>query len=236
MSRMSNPTQNRAPGGIPTGGQFARNGQTESEVCLDDSSAPSRFASNAAGRSGPVPQYIEGAQAYRSEVRQAQAYLRDFRTGDVVAITSEQGQEHFAKITRDRLSDGDYGSPESRTLGVSLGTNRYSYDVNSHKLALGQMGMRHIRPDEQSAANTQFAAADDAWAITKQERIDAANVRLVAANLPAVGEQAVAWEGTASEVRGTVHDMTERGSVGFVIDGRPGSSLVPAESVSRVAG
>ncbi len=230
---MSNPT--RITSGVPTGGQFARNGQAESAVTLDETpaaSVESRFATNGSQRAAAVPQYKEGAQPYQAELRQAMTYLAGFKTGDTVVVTGEQGHEHFAKITSDRRSDGEYGSPESRTMRASLGKNKYTYDVDAHKLAMGKVGMRHTRPDEQQAAGAQFEQADAAWAVAKQERIDVANNRLAAADLPAVGEPAVAWEGTPSETRGTVHDMTERGSVGLVVEGRPGTSVVPADSVS----
>lgn len=192
----------------------------------------SRFATNGAQRSAAVPQYKEGAQPYQAELHQATTYLAGFKTGDTVVVTGEQGQEHFAKITSDLLSDGEYGSPESRTLRASLGTNKYSYDVDSHKLAMGKVGMRHARSDEQQAADTQFEQADAAWAIAKQQRVDEANIRLAAVNLPAVGKPAVAWEGTASEIRGIVHGMTDRGSISLIIDGRVGAGIVPAEAVS----
>lgn len=194
--------------------------------------AESRFATNGSQRSTPVPKYKEGAQPYQAQLRQAQTYLSGFKTGDTVVVTGEQGQEHFAKITRDRRSDGEYGSPESRTLGASLGTNKYTFDVDSHKLAMGKVGIRHARPDEQEAADSQFAQADAAWAVTKQQRVDEANIRLAAINLPAVGKPAVAWEGTASEIRGIVHGMTDRGSISLIIDGRVGAGIVPAAAVS----
>ncbi len=207
--------------------------QSVSRIEPPDSPAESRFATNGSQRAAAVPQYKEGAQPYQAELRQAMTYLAGFKTGDTVVVTGEQGQEHFAKITSDRRSDGEYGSPESRTMRASLGTNKYSYDVDSHQLAMGKVGMRHARPEEQEAADTQFAQADAAWAVTKQQRVDEANIRLAAANLPSVGEPAVAWERTTSELRGTVLDITERGDyVSLVISGRPGPSLVPADSVS----
>ena len=231
---MTNPNPVRVSAGVPDGGRFARSGRAESAVTLDDAPATpvSRFATNGNQRQAPVPQYMEGGQPYKAELRQAMTYLRDFGQDDVVVVTGEQGQEHFAKITSDRLSGGEYGSAESRTLRASLGVNKYTYDVDAHRLATGKLGMRHASPDEQDAAAAQFAAADVDWAIARLEREDQANTRLAAANLPAVGEQAVAWEGTPSEIRGIVHDMTDRGSVAFIVKGRPGTSLVPAESVS----
>ncbi len=229
---MSNPT--RVSSGVPTGGQFTRNDHSESPVTLDEAAEPavSRFATNGSQRSTPVPKYMEGARTYASELRQAMAYMRDFSKDDVVVVTGEQGHEHFAKITRDRLSDGDYGSAESRTLSASLGTNKYTHDVTSHKLAMGQVGMRHIRPDEQAAADAQFADAEAAWAVPKAERLFEGQHPAGGRQPAAVGEQAVAWEGTSSEVRGTVHTMTDRGSVALIIEGRVGAGSVPAGAIS----
>lgn len=230
---MTNP--NRVDIDVPAGGQPDRTGKSESAEALDGSTRTpvSRFATNGSQRSTPIPQHMEDAQPYQSELRQATTYLAGFRISNTVVVTDEQGQEHFAKIMVDASSDR-YGSPQPRTLSASVGYNKYSFEVDGHRLAMGQVGMRHIRPDEQAAATAQFAEATAAWAVTKEGRRAWANTRLACNDLPDVGQPVVVWAGTPSEVRGTVHDITEREDyVILVIPGRPGTTLVPTDAIRR---
>lgn len=196
----------------------------------------SPLETSGAQRAERPPAYIERSPEYKTAMRVAQSYLGRFHQGDHVVVAAEDGTEHLARITSDRRSDGEFGSPESRTLRASLGVGKYTFDVDAQKLAVGRLGIRAARPDELPAAQTQFDAAEAANVIRQRERVAQANVRLAELQLPQVGEEAVAWPDSDFPVRGRVHDITADGSsVAIIRDGEAGTSLIPASVIAPAA-
>jgi hypothetical protein len=101
----------------------------------------SRFATNKKGRTEPPPAFLTHNKAYHAEIKAAHAYLSQFRAGDQALVTDEMGRVYAATVRPGRLSEGNYGSWESYTVPMSLGPGRYTFDVTSHKLAMGDIGV-----------------------------------------------------------------------------------------------
>jgi hypothetical protein len=76
--------------------------------------------------------------------REALRFLESLRIGDRVSVDNGHGEPAEATVTFSRLSDGNFGSPESRTVGASLGPGRYTYDLTAHRIAMGELKVAKI--------------------------------------------------------------------------------------------
>ena len=192
---MPSASQHRVPAGSRDGGRFAPAARIEPDVALpatDPADSPaSRFATAGPARRSAAPAYRHDA-AYFRERRDAVSHLGGFAERDLVVVTDDAGREHPGVVLRPHRSDGEYGSPESHTVPVSLGVGRYTFDVTAHRLALGELGIRRATPTEQTAIRDRL----------EQARIADANRRLAVIGLPPVGTRVtVDWgSGPAGEV------------------------------------
>jgi|GEM_PF-6530284 len=225
-------SQHRVPAGSRDGGRFAAASHTEPGVALpaavralDD--ATDRFATaGPARRAGALPYRHD--DAYFRERRAALAHLHGFAERDPVVVTDERGREHPGVVLRPHRSDGEFGSPESYTVPMSLGVGRYTFDVTAHRLATGQLGIRPANAAEQDAIRRQLERARLDSVAAQRERVVDADRRLAFVGLPPVGSWVtVNWgDGPAGEV--TLHDLTQDGQrVAVIWDHLPGTSLVP---------
>ena len=139
------------------------------------------------------------------------SHLGWFAERDLVVVTDDAGREHPGVVLRKHRSDGEYGSPESHTVPVSLGVGRYTFDVTAHRLALGELRIRRATPTEQTAIRDRLEQARVENAVAQRARIADANRRLAVIGLPPVGTRVtVDWgSGPAGEV--TLHDLTQHG-------------------------
>ena len=223
--------KHRVPPGSRAGGRFAPAAHTEPSVELpadqtSGATATTRFATAGPARRALAPAYRHD-ERYFAERREALAHLHTFAERDLV-VTDEQGREHPGVVLRPHRSDGENGSPESHTVPVSLGAGRYTFDVTAHRIAVGELGIRHTDAAEQTAIRDRLEAArlDDVAA--QRDRIASADRRLAKVGLPPVGSRVtVNWgAGPVGEV--TLHDLTQDGRQAAVSwDRLPGTSLVP---------
>lgn len=226
----------RVPAGTTAGGQFAATAHTESNVALSPPGAAttwSRFDSAGPIRRACAPRY-EHNDSYFGERRQALSHLHRFGERDLVVVSDEQGREHPGVVLRPRRSDGDYGSPESWTVPVSLGPGRYTFDVTAHRLATGELGIRHatMAEQEQIRAHLEQARLDNA--VAQQERVRDAHRRLAEVGLPPVGSRVTVDWGNGPAGKVTLHDLTQDGTRAAVIwDDLPGTSLVPVARLKQ---
>jgi len=192
---MPSASQHRVHAGSRDGGRFAPAARTEPDVALpatDPADSPaSRFATAGPARRSAAPACRHDA-AYFRERRDAVSHLGGFAERDLVVVTDDAGREHPGVVLRPHRSDGEYGSPESHTVPVSLGVGRHTFDVTAHRLALGELGIRRATPTEQTAIRDRL----------EQARIADANRRLAVIGLPPVGTRVtVDWgSGPAGKV------------------------------------
>ena len=185
------------------------------------------FLHRGAGPQAAAPPYLHNEPYFR-ERRDALSHLRAFGERDLVVVTDEHGREHPGVVLRPRRSDGEFGSPESWTVPVSLGVGRYTFDVTAHRLAMGELGIRRAAAAEQQEISARLDAARLENAAAQQERVADADKRLADVGLPPVGTRVtVDWGGGPwGEV--TVHDLTPDGTLAAVSwDHLPGTRLVP---------
>ena len=225
-------SQHRVPPGSRDGGRFAPAAHTEPDVALPaakpaDEPATTRFALGGPARRALAPPYRHDERSF-AERRDALAHLRAFAERDLVVVTDEHGREHPGVVLRSHRSDGEYGSPESHTVPVSLGVGRYTFDVTAHRLAIGDLGIRQAGPAEQTAirAGLERARLDNLAA--QRERVASADRRLAGVGLPPVGSRVIVNWGAGPVGEVTLHDLTQDGRRAAVIwDHLPGTSLVP---------
>ena len=224
--------QHRVPPGSRDGGRFAHAAHPEPDVVLPaerpaGATTTTRFATAGPARREAAPVYRHD-ERYFAERRAALSHLHTFAERDLVVVTDEQSREHPGVVLRPHRSDGDYGSPESHTVPVSLGVGRYTFDVTAHRLAMGEMGPRRADPAEQTAIRERLERARLDNVAAQRERIASADRRLAEVGLPPVGSRVtVNWgAGPIGEV--TLHDLTPDGRQAAVIwDHLPGTGLVP---------
>jgi len=231
--------QHRVPPGSRDGGRFAPAAHTEPDVELHDDiragdSAMDRFATAGPAWRAAAPPYRHDERHLR-ERREASSYLCGFAERDLVVVTDEQGREHPGVVLRPHRSDGEYGSPESHTVPVSLGVGRYTFDVTAHRLAVGELGIRRADGTEQTAIREQLEQARLDNVKRQRDRVRDADRRLAEIGLPPVGSRVTVnrGEGPAGEV--TLHDLTQDGQRAAVIwDHLPGTSLVPVRCLNAL--
>jgi len=229
--------QHRVPPGSRDGGRFAPAPHPEPAVALPaaqpaGATATTRFALGGPARRALAPAYRQD-ERYFAERREALAHLHTFAERDLVVVTDQQGREHPGVVLRPHRSDGEYGSPESHTVPVSLGVGRYTFDVTAHRLAIGELGIRHADALERDVIRGQLERARLDNVAAQRERIASADRRLAEVGLPPVGSRVtVNWgDGPAGEV--TLHDLTQDGRQAAVIwHHLPGTSLVPIRFVA----
>ena len=224
-------SQRRVPPGSRDGGRFAPAAHSEPDVALPTSprvaAAESRFAAAGPAQRAAAPAYRPG-ERYFAERRQALAHLHTFAEHDLVVVTDDSGREHPGIVLAPHRSDGEFGSPESCTVPVSLGVGRYTFDVTAHRLAIGELGIRPADPAEQIAIRARLEQARLDSVAAQRERVADANRRLAAVGLPPVGTRVSVnlGDGAAGEV--TLHDLTQDGrQVAVIWPDQPGTSLVP---------
>jgi hypothetical protein len=224
-------SQRRVPPGSRDGGRFALAAHSEPDVALPTSpgvaAAASRFAAAVPARRATAPPYRHD-ERYFAEHREALAHLHTFAGRDLVVVTDDRGREHPGVVLAPHRSDGEFGSPESYTVPVSLGVGRYTFDVTAHRLAVGELGIRPADPAERDPIRARLEQSRLNSVAAQRERVADANCRLAAMGLPPVGSRVtVDWgDGAVGEV--TLHDLTQDGRRAAVIrDDQPGTSLMP---------
>jgi hypothetical protein len=225
-------SRNRVPAGRRDGGRFAPAVRTEPDVALSaaqpaGATTTSRFATAGPARRAAAPPFRHDERYFR-ERGEALSYLCSFAERDLVVVTDDRGREHPGVVLRPRRSDGEHGSPESRTVPVSLGVGRYTFDVTAHRVATGELGIRPANAAEQADIRGRLERARLDNVAAQRERVADTDRRLAQVGLPPVGSRVtVDWGGgTAGEV--TLHDLTQDGLRAAVIwDDLPGTSLVP---------
>jgi hypothetical protein len=235
--RVMHASTRRVPAGPTNGGQFTPAAHTEPDVSLPRpaAAATSRFATAGPARRSAAPPYLHN-QAYFRERREALSHLHGFGERDLVVVTDEQGREHRGVVLRPRRSDGEYGSPESWTVPVSLGVGRYTFDVTAHRLAMGELGIRRADPTEQENIRARLEQARLDNAAVQHQRVADADRRLADVWLPPIGSRVtVDWgDGSAGEVM--LRDLTQDGTRAVVVwDHLPGTSLVPVAFLKKRA-
>jgi hypothetical protein len=151
----------RVPAGSPNGGRFAASAHAEPDIALpqpEPSTTDSQFVTAGPARKAAAPPYMHN-QAYFRERREALSHLHAFGERDLVVVTDEHGREHPGVVLRPRRSDGEYGSPESWTVPVSLVVGRYTFDVTAHRLAMGELGIRRADLAEQQEIQARLEQA-----------------------------------------------------------------------------
>lgn len=185
-------SQHRVSAGTRDGGRFAPAAHTEPDVALPTArpgaAGASRFDTAGPARRAAAPAYRHDERYFR-ERREALAHLHTFVERDLVVVTDEQGRPHPGVVLRPHRSDGEYGSPESHTVPVSMGIGRYTFDVNAHRLALGELGLRRADPDERHGIRGQLEAARLDNVAVQRERVRDADRLLAEAGLPPVGSR-----------------------------------------------
>ncbi len=236
---MPSASQHRVPAGSRDGGRFAPAAHTEPDVALkgvgrSGDTATARFATAGPARRAAAPAYRHDEPYFR-ERREALSHLHTFAERDLVVVTDERGRQQGGVVGRPHRSYGEFGSPESHTVPVSLGVGRYTFDVTAHRLAMGELGIRPADPAEQTAIRRQLERAQLDNAAAQRKRVGDANRRLAWIGLPPVGSRmTVNWgDGPVHEV--ILHDLTRDGQCAAVIwDPHPGTTLVPVECLESV--
>lgn len=145
-------SQSRVQAGVPAGGQFAATPRLESTASLGPPgpttplSHERRFETSRSGRSAPPVPYRHDHR-YFQERRDAASHLERFRRGDIAVVTDEQGREFVTEITGPSWTIG-HSNPG---ISASLGTGRYTFAVDAHRLATGAVGIRRATPEETTA-------------------------------------------------------------------------------------
>ena len=143
------------PAGSRDGGRFAAAAHTEPDVVLQadrpaGDAATSRFATAGGERRAAAPAYRHDG-AYCRERPEAFAHLNGFAERDRWWPPTTAAGHIPGVVLRPRRSDGEFGSPESLTVPVTLGVGRYTFDVTAHRLAMGELGYRVANAAERDA-------------------------------------------------------------------------------------